>query len=284
MNFIFYTFVPEKYRKMVVFPHCKINLGLFVTEKRADGFHNIETIFYPTTLCDILEIVKAEGNSKLTVTGIETGSAEDNLCTKAYKLLQRDFKIGPVHMHLHKHIPVGSGLGGGSSDAVYTLKALNELFDLQFTDAQYFKYARQLGSDCSFFVNRLPQLAFEKGDIFKPVNLALADYYLVIIVPDISVNTAQAYSKIKPLNSRETLHKIISLPIQEWRYELYNDFEFVIFKMYPEIAAIKDALYKQGAIYASMSGSGSSVYGIFEEMPVLEGFDNYYQWQEKCTI
>lgn len=269
---------------MVVFPHCKVNLGLFVIEKRADGYHNIETVFYPTTLCDVLEIVKSNDGTKLTVTGIETGSAEDNLCMKAYKLLQSDFKIGPVHMHLHKNIPVGSGLGGGSSDAVYTLKALNELFGLQFTDAQYYKYARQLGSDCSFFVNHKPQLAFEKGDIFKPVQLNLSDYYLVIIVPDVSVNTAHAYSKIKPQNSRETLHKIISLPIQEWRYELYNDFEFVIFKMHPEIAAIKDTLYKQGALYASMSGSGSAVYGIFEEAPVLDGFGNYFLWQEKCII
>ena len=270
---------------MILFPNCKINLGLFVTEKRADGFHNLETIFYPIGLCDALEIVRTDNDFEFTVSGINIPSSiENNICVKAYNLVKEKYKIGNVKMHLLKKIPVGSGLGGGSSDAVCTLKILNTLFELNMTSDELYTFARQLGSDCSFFVDNKPKLAFEKGDKFETIDISFSGLHLVVIVPPLAVSTAEAYKMVKTFSNRESLSNIIKLPLQDWKFELYNDFEYTIFNKYPQIASIKEKLYKNGAVYASMSGSGSAIYGIFNEKPVLGKFKDCYVWEQECEI
>jgi len=270
---------------MIVFPNCKINLGLFVTEKRNDGFHNIETVFYPIGISDILEIVKTESDFEFSVSGINTNNLSDNnICVKAYQLLKEKYNIGHVKMHLHKKIPVGSGLGGGSSDAVHTLKVLDSLFDLKMTSDDFYSFARKLGSDCSFFVDNKPKLAFEKGDVFEPIDFSLKGLYLAVVVPPVGVSTADAYKNVKTFSQRESLRKIINLPLQDWQYELYNDFEYTVFEKFPQIATIKEKMYKSGAVYASMSGSGSSVYGFFADKPTLPKFKDCFVWQQVCEI
>ncbi|MDD3877132.1 MAG: 4-(cytidine 5'-diphospho)-2-C-methyl-D-erythritol kinase [Bacteroidales bacterium] len=271
---------------MVLFPHCKINLGLFVLEKRADNFHNIETVFYPVDLCDALEIVPEKTKTVFNISGIKVPSAlEDNLCMKAYHMIDDKYNVGPINMHLLKNIPIGSGLGGGSSDAVFTIKLLNSLFNLKITHSEMQEMSRQLGSDCAFFLEDKPMFALEKGDVFKPISLTLKGLFLVIVVPDINVNTAMAYSKIKVYKNRESISNIIQLPIENWKFELYNDFEFPIFEMFPQIENIKSKLYKLGALYASMSGSGSAVYGIFKEKVCLENkFKDCVVWKGECRV
>ncbi len=272
---------------MVLFPNAKINLGLFVKEKRSDNYHNIETVFYPIGLCDALEIVPASKETSLRVSGINVLSeTKDNLCMKAYNLLKKNFdSVGPVSMHLFKKIPVGSGLGSGSSDAVHTLKILNTLFQLNLPDKTLYNMARELGSDCAFFVENKPLFAFEKGDVFGPVDLSLKGLYMVVVIPPVIVNTAMAYSKVVTYKNRESLKNIIALPIDSWQDELYNDFEFPIFEMYPGINKIKEKLYKAGAIYASMSGSGSAVYGIFEnKIETNKKFNESIVWQGPCLL
>lgn len=270
---------------MIAFPNCKINLGLFITEKRADGFHNLETVFYPIGLSDALEIVKTNNDFEFSVSGINIPSAkEDNICVKAYDLVKSKYNIGNVKMHLLKKIPVGSGLGGGSSDAVSTLKILDALFALKMTSDELYGFARQLGSDCSFFVDNKPKLAFERGDKFEAVDISFKGLHLVVIVPPFAVSTAEAYKMVKTFSNRESLSNIIKLPLQDWKFELYNDFEYTVFSKYPQIASIKEKLYKIGAVYASMSGSGSAVYGFFKEKPVLGKFKDCVVWQQVCVI
>lgn len=269
---------------MISFPHCKINLGLFVTGKRPDGYHNLETLFYPLTLCDALEIVPANSLS-FTAYGMPPSAAEgDNLCEKAYRMLAADYDVPPVAMHLIKKIPVGSGLGGGSSDAVATLKMLKTLFELPVSDDTQYNYARSLGSDCAFFLDNKPKLAYERGDVLEPVDFSLAGLHLLLVVPPIAVSTAEAYSHIKSYDNREALRNILKLPPENWKFELYNDFEFTIFKNNPRIAAIKDKMYKAGAVYASMSGSGSAVYGLFNEKPQNLRFSNAFVWHEALKL
>ncbi len=248
---------------MVSFPHCKINLGLQIISKRADGYHAIETCFYPVPWTDILEIVKASKYSN-SFSGLAIpGREEDNLCVKAYQLLRNDFDLPPIQMHLHKAIPFGAGLGGGSSDAAFALRTLNSLFDLQLSSAQLRDYASRLGSDCAFFVGDNQMLASGRGEVLSETPLTLKGFFLVLIKPDIHVSTAEAYAGVKPQPPPVRLAKILALPLAEWKNLLVNDFEESVFKKYPAISSLKKKLYQHGAIYASMSGSGASVFGIF---------------------
>jgi len=268
---------------MICFPNAKINIGLNITEKRTDGFHNIETIFYPVQLNDVIEIHKSDKmtyeNSGLLVDG---GNGDKNIILKAYNLLSSDFELQPVNVHLHKIIPFGAGLGGGSSDGVFALKLFNSLFNLSLSEEKLYDYSKKLGSDCPFFIANKPCFASGKGDKLVPVEINLSNYYLVIVNPGIMVETAKAYSQITPCKITKSLKELINIPISLWRDVISNDFENVIFNNYPEIKNIKDKLYSEGAIYASMSGSGSSVFGIFESnnKPAIS-FSNYFVWSTK---
>ena len=248
---------------MIVFPHCKINLGLHVISKREDGYHNIETCFYPVPWTDILEIIPAKEFSFTSSGLVIPGKDEDNLCIKAYHHLQTHFDLAPVKIHLHKVLPTGAGLGGGSSDAAFTLRLLNSVFDLKLNPIQLRKFAAQLGSDCSFFVEDKPMLGSGRGEQLVDLPLSLKGLYMVLVKPDIHVSTADAYAGVKPHTPHQTLTDILTLPVAEWKDHLVNDFERSVFAKYPAIEAIKKEFYDHGALYASMSGSGSSVFGIF---------------------
>ena len=251
---------------MICFPNAKINLGLQVVSKRLDGYHNIETIFYPVPLCDALEIVLSETNeTTFSQTGISVdGSSDDNLVMKAFRLLEKDFDLPKIAIYLRKQIPFGAGLGGGSADAAFMLKLLNDFAGLDLSVEQLEKYAGQLGADCPFFIRNNPVFAEGIGDIFSPVNVSLRDYYLVLVKPDIHVSTKEAYAGITPKQPTSRLTEIIRLPVREWKNYMVNDFEEGLFHRYPAIGEIKRTLYDMGAIYAGMSGSGSSVFGIFD--------------------
>ena len=269
---------------MIAFPNCKINIGLRVTEKRSDGFHIIETVLTPIPWEDILEIIPSDtSETELKSTGIRVyGNKENNLCVRAYKLLADDFQLPPIKIHLHKILPIGAGLGGGSSDATFSLILLNKIFNLKLTDEKLESYAAKLGSDCPFFLYNKPVLATEKGDHFQPISIKLKGLHLVVIKPRVHVNTAEAYSWIKPQKRTSSLVNELKLPLAEWKNTIDNDFEKPVFERYPTIRNIKNRLYKLGAIYASMSGSGSSVYGIFEEEKHLNTyFRSSTVWQGK---
>lgn len=269
---------------MLLFPNSKINLGLNVVEKRPDGFHNIETIFYPVGLSDALEIIIAnDGNFEFNHTGLSIeGNAEDNLCIKAYRLLAEDFKLAPVKIHLLKVIPIGAGLGGGSSDGASTIKLLNKLFSLGLSIAGMAQYARKLGSDCAFFIENTPAFAFGKGDHFEPLRVDLSTFTILIVVPPIQVNTSEAYSRVMPSKTGKSLKDIVLQSIHRWRDHLENDFERSVFSDHPRILQIKKQLYDQGAVFASMSGSGSAVYGIFEKKKIsLGSFSDCFVWLQQ---
>ena len=257
---------------MIVYPNAKINIGLNVVEKRPDGYHNLETVFYPIGLQDILEIkVLDEGNVpecgyKLKITGtILDGSPEDNLVVRAFKMLKHDFNLPPVSIGLYKHIPTGAGLGGGSSDAAFTIKTLNKRFHLRLTDEQMEDYCTRLGADCPFFIKDTPVFATGIGNEFHPVSFSLKGKHLVLVKPDIFVSTKDAYAKVNVRRPDTPLPELLAQPLETWKDTVINDFERSVFSKYPEIAAIKDSMYDIGAVYASMSGSGSSVFGIFDE-------------------
>lgn len=258
---------------MICFPNAKINIGLNITERRADGYHNLESVFYPVKLNDALEVVEADelgfSSSGLAI----PGDMASNLCIKAYHLLQRDFEIPPVHIHLHKHIPVGAGLGGGSSDAAFFIKLMNEKFALGLSFEQMEAYCRQLGADCAFFIQNKPVYAFEKGDRFEAVFLDLSAYFLVLVMPNVQVSTAEAYRGVKPAKPENSLKEFIRLSPEAWKKGIKNDFEISVFQKYPVIRGVKASLYEAGAIYAAMSGSGSSVFALFKnpvQLPELE--------------
>jgi 4-diphosphocytidyl-2-C-methyl-D-erythritol kinase len=254
---------------MVVFPNAKINIGLNVVSKRPDGYHNLETIFYPVSWRDALEMAESE-ETKLTTSGIEIDSpADKNLILKAYYLLQQQFKLPPVHFHLHKAIPFGAGLGGGSSDAAFTLKMLNEYFQLNLTDDKLENFAAQIGADCPFFIRNKPVFATGIGNEFHSIDLDLSDYHILILKPEFSVGTAEAYKNIIPRKPKFNLSEITRTAICDWKYLLINDFEESVFPKYPLIAELKQLLYDSGASFAAMSGSGSSVFGIFRNPPVI---------------
>ena len=254
---------------MITYPNAKINLGLNIVEKRPDGYHNLETVFYPINLQDALEVNDLEGEGeyslKISGTPIE-GELDNNLVVKAYRLLKKDFpNIGPVNIHMYKHIPTGAGLGGGSADAAFMLKLLNDKFKLNLNTEKLEEYAAILGADCAFFIRNKPVFASGIGNIFEEINLSLKGYYLVLVKPNIFVSTKDAFAHIIPIQPSHSLKEIIRMPVETWRATMKNDFENSVFKKFPEIAAIKDKLYDMGAIYASMSGSGSSVFGLFKE-------------------
>lgn len=257
---------------MVLFPNCKINLGLRVTGKRPDGYHDLETIFFPVPLRDAAEIITFPSRKEhiepfeLTVTGIAVpGEPSSNLCTKAWQLIKNDFpEIPSVRMHLHKSIPIGGGLGGGSSDGAFTLMLLNEELKLGLNTKKLMDYALKLGSDCPFFILNKPCFATGRGEIMEEINVDLAGYYFVVINPGIHISTAEAFSTLTEFgHSSGSLKNIIAAPINTWKENLVNDFEEPLFKKHPLLKEIRDQLYEAGATYASMTGTGSSVYGIF---------------------
>lgn len=252
---------------MLIFPNAKINLGLQVTEKRKDGFHSLATCMYPVPLTDALEIIPAK-KSVFTSSGISIpGSEKDNLILKAYQLLKKDFNdLPPITIHLHKVIPIGAGLGGGSADAAFALKAMNKLFDLYLEDWFLEDYAAQLGSDCPFFIENTAKIATGRGEILEPIDLTLKGKWLVLVHPNIHIGTKEAYAGLKPKRPEVALSVILA-DRGRWKEELVNDFEHSIFEAHPEIKAIKNGLYDQGAFYSSMSGSGSTVFALFDEEP-----------------
>ena len=260
---------------MITFPKAKINLGLRVTGIRADGYHDIETIFYPVGLTDALEFVISSGSVKadeLVVTGIDIGTQNDNnLVIRAVKKLRETFPVPFMKIHLHKVIPSGAGLGGGSSDAAYILKGINKCLNLSVSDSDLKSIALELGSDCPFFINPVPSLATGRGEILKPVGAVLEGLYIVLLNPGIIISTREAYMNSDISRSEKNLQLMVKQPVNEWKKVITNDFEDYVFKLYPQIQDLKKALYKCGAVYSSMSGSGSSVYGIFSEKPELTG-------------
>lgn len=272
---------------MITFPNAKINLGLNITEKRPDGYHNLETVFYPIPLEDALEITIGKDTKQkfnLYPSGIVIdGNPENNLVVKAYQMLEERFDLPPIDIYLYKRIPSGAGLGGGSADAAYMLKLLNQTFSLELAVEELEIYAAKLGADCAFFIRNEPTFAEGIGNVFSPVSLSLKGYHLVLIKPDIFVSTKAAFSLIKPQKPVEPLKEIIQYPISEWKERMVNDFEGSVFPQYPEIAQIKELLYNEGAIYAAMSGSGSSVFGIFEKEVHLSErvMDSFYF---KCVL
>lgn len=257
---------------MLTFAPAKINLGLLVTEKRNDGYHHIETIFYPVKLYDVIEITEAK-DFQFRTNGLKLPSDSENLCEKAYHLLRQDHDIKPVHIELLKNIPIGAGLGGGSSDAAHVLKLLNEINGLNLSVDTLQKYAKQLGADCPFFIASKPVFASGIGADFEDIEIDLSDYYIVIIKPNVHISTAEAYQNIMPQTPSVDLRRAIHLPIQEWKFHIVNDFELGIFRKHPVIENIKHNLYERGALYAAMSGSGSAVYGIFEQKINLDALN-----------
>jgi 4-diphosphocytidyl-2-C-methyl-D-erythritol kinase len=266
---------------MIGFPNGKINIGLSVTGKRPDGFHNIETIMVSVEIHDVLEIIISPDNIfSFSTSGIKiSGGTNDNLLVKAYELLQKDFQLPAVKIHLHKVIPLGAGLGGGSSDAALTITLINKLFSLGLTTDQMKDYARKLGSDCPFFIENKAAFATGRGDEFEFLDFSLKGKSLMIIKPDIHIATAEAYSWIHPLKKENTLKELIKLPVHNWRNLVINDFEAEVMKRYHVVQMIRDELYEMGALYASMTGSGSAVFGIFDN-PVnpLGHFQNHFVW------
>jgi 4-diphosphocytidyl-2-C-methyl-D-erythritol kinase len=258
---------------MVIFPNCKINLGLHIIRKRTDGFHNLETVFYPLQLKDALEIIRADQTIgsipeiSFTASGLPIeGESSNNLCIKAYHLLKKDFPgLLKFKMHLHKVIPMGAGLGGGSADGAFALQLFNQLGNLGLSQEQLLDYALQLGSDCPFFINNKPCFATSRGEQMKELDLNLSGYRFVIVNPGIHISTAWAFAHIHPATPERQLTDIVTLPVTEWKNLLSNDFEAPVLQAYPELQQIKDQFYQTGALYASMSGSGSTFYGIYEK-------------------
>ena len=260
---------------MITFPIAKINLGLNVVEKRLDGYHNLQTVFYPVPIMDALEIAPmSEGfpsdvDCDLKVTNIHIeGDEQRNLVVRAYQLLKKDFPSLPrIHTHLWKGIPTQAGMGGGSSDCAYMIRLLNETFDLQLTNEQMQQYAAQLGADCAFFIESVPCYAEGIGEQLEPISLDLSGWYIGVVRPDIPVPTKEAFSRIHPHYPSLNCREVVMQPVETWRDNLINDFEESVFALHPEIGAVKEQLYKMGATYAAMSGSGSAQFGLFKEEP-----------------
>lgn len=289
---------------MITFPNAKINLGLNVVERRPDGYHNLETVFYPIPLQDILEVTTFEESATEGVDVMDTdvvlhadgiaiaGEAEDNLVVKAYRLLKAEFDLPPVHIHIFKHIPSGAGLGGGSADATFMLRLLRDKFSLPLTDDELEARSARLGADCAFFVRNAPAFATGIGNIFTPMpDFSLRGYRILLIKPDIFVSTRDAFALIRPHKPAHSLMEIASLPVEEWRNAgMANDFEESVFAKHPAIGEIKERLYDMGAVYASMSGSGSSVFGLFAkgvevDTSSLESlYPGSFVWQSELMV
>jgi 4-diphosphocytidyl-2-C-methyl-D-erythritol kinase len=264
---------------MLLFPNCKINLGLHILNKREDGFHNLETVFYPVGVKDALEIIPSASTAEaieFSSSGLTVeGNTNDNICIKAYHLLKKDFPQLPcIKMYLHKAIPMGAGLGGGSADGAFALQLLNTKFNLNISTPQLLNYAEQLGSDCPFFIINKPSYATGRGEILETINIDLSKYSIALINPGIHINTGWAFSQLTPALPQKSIQQIIQQPVSTWKEELKNDFEKPVFEKYAAIKDIKEELYHLGAVYACMSGSGSTVFGIFENTISLDTFTN----------
>ncbi len=279
---------------MIDFPCAKINLGLNIVEKRNDGYHNLQTVFLPVQLCDALEIktmserFPSDTNCDLKVSGDEICCNEaDNLVVKAYNLLAADYEIPRIHAHLYKRIPSQAGLGGGSSDAAFMLKLLDQRFRINAGNAELEKYAARLGADCPFFINAEPAYAEGIGEILSPVEITdntLSGYTLVIVKPQVSVSTKEAFAGITPRMPEVSCREIVAMPIEQWKGLLTNDFEESVFAQHPELHDIKNKLYEAGAAYAQMSGSGSSIFGIFKTAPDNDSIQNSFSGSKIYTI
>jgi 4-diphosphocytidyl-2-C-methyl-D-erythritol kinase len=262
--------VENNLQVLVVFPNAKINIGLRIGGKRPDGYHNLQTVFYPIALRDALEILPHHGGERdiFTQTGILPDVAEENnLVIKAVRLLRgAGYQIPPLQIHLHKTIPMGAGLGGGSADAAFTLTLLNRLFHLNITEEQLAAYALQLGSDCPFFIFNHPAAATGRGEQLKPLSIPLKNYKIVLVLPGLHISTAKAFKALKQYSSDHPAN-YMHLPVEEWKQCVVNDFEELAITVHPELKTIKEALYAAGAVYAAMTGTGSSFYGIFPALP-----------------
>lgn len=261
---------------MLVFPKAKINLGLRITGRRPDGYHDIETLFYPVGLCDALEIVRAPHGSEkdiLTITGnLIPGTPDDNIVLHSVRKLRETYPVPWLTIHLHKKIPSGAGLGGGSSDAASTLRTINRIFSLSIDTQKLKDIAATLGSDCPFFVESIPAFASGRGEILTPAPFLLKGYYVVLANPGIQAGTREAYSNCRPALPETSLEEIVSRPVKEWKESVVNDFEEILFPKYPVIKELKSAFYASGAVFSSMSGSGSTVFGLYSEKPALPEF------------
>ena len=273
---------------MITFPIAKINLGLNIVEKRSDGYHNLETVFYPLPIHDAIEIHEMDNgfpssvNCDLKVSNMAIdGDEQKNLVVKAYNLMAERFALPRLHVHLHKAIPSQAGLGGGSSDAAYMLTMLNREYRLGLQDEELIHLAKRLGADCPFFVNPQPSYATGIGELLTPITLDLSSYHIVVIKPNIAVSTAEAFRNIVPKAPKKRCADIVRQPVETWRTELLNDFESSIFVQHSELRRIKEMLYNTGALYTSMSGSGSSIYGIYQEKPLEE---DLRQASEKASL
>lgn len=257
---------------MITFPNAKINLGLNIVNRRADGYHDLETVFYPIDLTDVLEIVPGAGDdATLSCYGRPVDCpVEKNLVMKAYRLMQREYGVPAVDMHLYKHIPDGAGLGGGSSDAAHVMTMLNEMFGLGIDNATLAAHAATLGADCAFFIYNTPMMATGIGDVLTPAQVDLKGKYLLLAKPDVSVPTREAYARVTPEPSQLSPAQVVSWPLQQWDGVLKNDFEPSVFAAHPELWAMKMAMLESGAQYACMSGSGSSIVGIYDSATLAE--------------
>lgn len=270
---------------MLVFPNAKLNLGLYVTERRPDGFHSLESVFLPLPWADALEILPASAGqpTNITLTGRPIpGDPATNLCVRAYELLQADFPhLPPAQIYLHKIVPIGAGLGGGSADAAFALKAANDLFALQLSPEALEDYARRLGSDCAFFIRNKPVLASERGDFFEQVDLNVTGLGCAVAYPNLHISTPQAFARVVPQRPKHPLRAAIAGPLDTWRDTISNDFETALAPEFPVLADIKQQLYAAGAAYASLSGSGSAVYGLWPtaELPILTWPAEFTVWQ-----
>ena len=264
---------------MVAFPPCKINLGLNILGKRVDGYHDLVTCFYPVPWRDALEIVPAR-DFRFNISGIPVpGAAVDNLCVRAYELVKKEYGIKPVAMHLHKVVPIGAGLGGGSADGAFALKLLNDIFGLALTSDELRRHAAVLGSDCAFFIDPKPAIGEGRGDILSTTSLSLKGKFLVIVTPEVKISTAEAFSGINPSTPKISIQEVVKRDLREWKQLLQNDFEAHLFQRFPIIEALQQKFYALDATYASLSGSGSSVYGIFErEVALNKEFEDVTYW------
>jgi 4-diphosphocytidyl-2-C-methyl-D-erythritol kinase len=282
-----YFIISNLYVKLLSFPNAKLNLGLYVTAKRPDGYHELETVFLPLPWADVLEVLPAPKGQlapSLALTGRPIpGEVATNLCLKAYELLKADFPALPMaQLHLHKLVPIGAGLGGGSADAAFALRAISEVFSLNLSTEALEGYARRLGADCAFFIQNTPRLAREKGDVFEPIALDLRGTACVVVYPGLHISTAQAFAGIVPQAPAQPLRAALAQPMASWRDTVFNDFEASLAPVYPVLAGIKQQLYDAGAAYASLSGSGSAVYGLFPsavEAPALSWPSEYLVWR-----
>lgn len=269
---------------MIVYPNAKINIGLNITEKRPDGFHNLESAFFPINLCDILEVVPTNNENTFSSSGIAIpGNTDNNLCLQAWQLLHKDFSIPTVKTHLHKQIPIGAGLGGGSADGAFMLKVLNNIFNLKQSTKELENYAAKLGSDCAFFIKNKPAFAKGRGEILSELTTTtLPTSHIVLINPGIHISTQEAYANIKPQKPAKSLQELMNSNCKQWQDAVINDFESPIEKKHPTISDIKQQLLNNGAFYAAMSGSGSSVFGLFQNNPkkdLSKVFKKYFFWQ-----